>query len=975
MANRMAGVALIVGLAAGAAVAPARAELCGASVPNWAKQGQTVTLSVGGHCTEQGKDGCYWIISPPTSSSYTVTSCSYSLYLGEAGQWQWDLAAYNSLCHQCGDFGTINVDPGCSASCTATAPLTAAVDEVVTFAGTATPGGCTDAISYSWEFGDGESASALSTTHAYDEPGRYAWRLTVRSGSTELCSRSGFVDVNCFKVGSKLRLCAAQGSVADSHWVLDGNPRINGVLAFSDRLMFVPTADRASGPLVTSGELSVDVAAGKVALVKGPSLTFDLDGNAGVLLPAPGNPDRFAPTLGGLPLGLEAGIPIAVGASSVTIQPYSWIGIPDVLDLARLREEVVYPKGGEIVVTKAEVTSGELTPSISFVNVAMKYDPKTRALDVRTGAKIPFSKWLVGESGYSLDAQWGAKASGLNRAKLTIGGIKWNIPLGGYPPAWFVLNDFVGELDHVCDEEGFLIGLGGRGNLCLGPSFATCAAVPGEFFRISDMMLAYQHPFRFILRGGTPQVLGYPMGNAKGVMNFGGPPYGLHVDGALSVANVLQGAAGVGLSLTRLSLLGQVAGSLEVPDFSCQPTSYACRVVKAAVAQTAGGLPARLSNVTADIDGTIAAGSMLFTGGFRGMAAVGPLSLAFQIAIDTTGAAVLFGTNYSNLIGVGTPAPSAAALGAAAERTVTLPAATENVLFGAASTSGALPALSLRTPGGAVVTPANAGTFTGVRHVADAAGGTAAFLVESAAAGSWTLAVDNLATGDVTFVALVPQPPPAAVLTSVVQAGDTVSLAARVTPARAATTATFVFATAPGGAVVEPIASGLTAASGTVAATWSVADLPTGTYWVGVRADDGMNPPVTSFFAQPLVVDRGTLAPPSGLTGSRDGGSVTLRWTPSSSAGARGTTVLYTDAPELPGYPLANSGTTSAGITITGLDPAREYAFVAVAYDSVGTQGAPSAPWATAAAAPPAATALPPGVAIADTVAAGEVRR
>ena len=848
-------------------------------------------------------------------------------------------------------------------------------------------------LTFTFDFGDGTSALApgssinsstyVQVTHKYTQGGTYTIRVTASNGYKTLsCTMVTISIFSCWQDGV---LCYRGDNLEWSRpapgtfgvLTMDAPVTVNQTLSATGSSRIEYTYNE-SGTCTRSvfkptGTLFVPLAGGDKTIFD-PAPALDVVWSKGEMTPLPGSPTHFDFKLAGLPLLVAADRPIVVGSGSVTIQPYSWIGIPDVLDLCRMGEEILLPKGGQETLIKAEVVAGEITPSISFVNVTMKHDPNAGTLDVRTGAKIPFSKWLVGESGYSLDAQWGFKPCGLNRAKVTIGGIKWNIPLGGYPPAWFVLNDFVGELDHVCDAEGFLIGLGGRGNLCVGPSFLGCVPVPGEFFRISDMMLAFQFPGRFILRGGTPSVLGYPVGSARAVLNFGDYPLGMHTDGWMNVAGILQGSAGVGVSLTRLALLGQLDGSLQIPDFKCARTSYGCRAIKSAVAWAAGSLPRKINGVSSTIDGQVIAGGTQFSGAFRGMANVGPLSLAFQVGVDASGYGLLLGTNYSNMIDLN-PFTTIAAAGAAVERGIPLTGAERNVILGATSATATMPSLALRTPAGAAITPANAGSFPGVHYLANAPEATAAFVVAAPAAGTWTMSVDNLTSDQVTFTALAPQPPPAVTITSATQAGETVNLTARVSPARSATAVTFLVSSAPSGGVIEPIGEPLPATSGTVSASWSTAELTSGAYYLGARADDGMNPPVTAFFAQPLVIDRGTLAPPTGLTGTRDGAAVTLAWTPSASAAAAGTTVLYTDRPALPGYPLADSGTTSAGITIGGLDPAKEYAFVAVAYDADGNQSVPSAPWTTAAAAPPTGWALPPGTAIGDIADAGAMRQ
>lgn len=55
-------------------------------------------------------------------------------------------------------------------------------DRTVELEAVAFDAGTDDALSYAWDFGDGQTGEGVSVTHTYDEPGRYVVRLTVTDG-------------------------------------------------------------------------------------------------------------------------------------------------------------------------------------------------------------------------------------------------------------------------------------------------------------------------------------------------------------------------------------------------------------------------------------------------------------------------------------------------------------------------------------------------------------------------------------------------------------------------------------------------------------------------------------------------------------------------------------------------------------------------------------------------------------------------
>ena len=86
--------------------------------------------------------------------------------------------------------GTCTLD--CSAAAnpgSGNAPLT------VNFQGSATPSNCTGNVTYSWDFGDGQTSTQQNPTHTYTNQGNYTVNMTATIAGVT-CSRSGTITVN-----------------------------------------------------------------------------------------------------------------------------------------------------------------------------------------------------------------------------------------------------------------------------------------------------------------------------------------------------------------------------------------------------------------------------------------------------------------------------------------------------------------------------------------------------------------------------------------------------------------------------------------------------------------------------------------------------------------------------------------------------------------------------------------------------------
>jgi PKD repeat protein len=96
-------------------------------------------------------------------------------------------------CGTSADSASATVTVG-SLSCTASAPSLGTVGLTVAFAGSGTlAGGCTQAVNYNWDFGDGSDHSTLQNpSHTYATAGTKTWTLTVMAGNSS-CERTGTI--------------------------------------------------------------------------------------------------------------------------------------------------------------------------------------------------------------------------------------------------------------------------------------------------------------------------------------------------------------------------------------------------------------------------------------------------------------------------------------------------------------------------------------------------------------------------------------------------------------------------------------------------------------------------------------------------------------------------------------------------------------------------------------------------------------
>lgn len=198
---------------------------CSASVPSTASAGSAVTFQ--GSVTPTNCSG-----SPAFDWSFGDGSAhdarqNPSHTYSTAGAYSWTLTTSIGGV-SCSRTGTITVTQTCALTCSASAPLLAAVGSAVTFRGTATATGCSGSPTWEWDWGDGSAHGTGATpAHTYAAVGSYHWRGAAAVGTVG-CSASGDLEVSqapaIGQAGSQRFLVDTSGhtpGAAGSTWVTD----------------------------------------------------------------------------------------------------------------------------------------------------------------------------------------------------------------------------------------------------------------------------------------------------------------------------------------------------------------------------------------------------------------------------------------------------------------------------------------------------------------------------------------------------------------------------------------------------------------------------------------------------------------------------------------------------------------------------------------------------------------------------------
>lgn len=923
---------------------PAHGQLCGASVTNYAKVGETHPFSVGAYSCA-GRPDPAWQLERPDGSTIRRDGFSFSFTFDMAGRWKWFVVGYDSSCHQCSDDGTITVDgASCQLDVVATAkPKSPARELTVDFSATVTTTGPCTQTTMTWAFGDNATATGAQASHSYATIDTYSWSVTATSGGVSQRA-NGLVGLPCLEVGS-LPFCSpgitqTKGTSGQpDSFTFAAESSLSDLLFWDAPVRYTGNPAAGTGTLAWSGSIFAKLKGGlKDTILKGSDIVYDLDAPRSQLLPRAA-PLAYVLSAAGLPFAVD-GKPITLGPDYVEVTPTFYVGVNSSsvrAVLASVEATVHLPKGGSKGVSGFHVLNGSITPSTTFLDMSGSYDADKDKLEGAFSIGFPFmGTWSVSVA-FRIDA---GCFNGLDE---TIG-LPDPVPITGV----LGIAGLTLKVDNICHPEKLSILFGGDLGIVVPP-------IPGEYFSINDVLAGYNAPLTLVVKGGTAKLAGYPIASLEGKISLY-KPLGISLKGGIDLGGVLSGDVQTAFIASKLLWVGSLAATAKVPDIQCAFTSFGCRAFRTAL-ESVTTLPTTVVGTIFDVyvDPTVAQ--------YKGDLTFGSIHTVEVVEITGGQITVLVGRNYQNLYVLTLAPPDRAARLAGAERNVVIPANAPSPLIFSASAPSSVPDLTLRTPDGRTLTPSSPGA--GASYKADAAVATAVYVVERPQAGTWRLSVSNVSDADTTFQVLGAVPPPELTFTSVAKNGNQVKIDATIAKTSATTKVSLLWSTT-GLNDGQPIAMDLSAASGAVTATWDLTGLPPRSYYVYARVDDGLNAPRIVRYAQPVVI-AGGLAAPTQLTGSLAGGAASLSWKAPSGSVA-GYVVRYTDDTALPGYPLERSVSSGTTALVEGLDPAKTYRFCVAAWDAAGVVGAESSTWTTP---PPSGCVVSCSAAVPSTSRAG----
>ncbi len=891
---------------------------CTASVPNYSKPNESVNFTSSvtvdpPNCTNPSYD---WDFGD--GSAHSTTQNATHTYTAEKS-YTWKLTVSGSEVPPCIKSGTITVtSSNCRLTCSASSPTSGVKNFPVQFTATSTPQDCTSSVTYLWDFGDGQSSTSQNPSHTYTNAGTYNWTMTAKADSIT-CQKTGTISIlaerPCLTVGS-VKFCADSINQNGSNYILSGNVTAGDVLYFTQDVTYTKIAS-TSGNIVTNGDIYVPNVQGKdETLIKGPGITYLVDGNSASFAPSY-EPLLYALRLAGLPLSV-GGTNMTLESGGVKITPFIDIGSGS-LTIARLQVEILIVPNGQKKLLYFQLVAMETPcPSISIASIDINYNPLTDTITGSVSAGFPFLDTP------SIEATITFVSGCFDGFTVTVE-LAEGIPLG---TTGLEIDAFTMEVANLCDLPKFYIFLGG--NLAI-------EGVPSEVLALQHLGLGYQVPFTLQIDGGTLSFLGYPLGSSGGTIRVY-PPY-ISAYGHTNIATVYTADVSLTLDISNLVISGSTYGSFLVPDWSCGCCNITCingcfcRAVKCAVRKILGKLPYTVAGAGMTVSiGQVKSGE--WGGDLKGMLTVANKSIAADISFLNGDVSVSVGENYDDLFQIWQREERVLSpLGY--EKILTLPASEEDVTFSASSAS-TIPEIYVVTPTGERLTKDNYTTYPGVAYYESSEDSTSAFEVTPAAAGMWTLGETNLDSDSVGLFALGIHPKPQVTFGSVAPNSTGYSINFSVAPASEDTKVSVYYSDSPdygNGLLIE---DNLTSSDGNFSVDWDTSNIATGNYLVFVKADDGKNPDESFYYQNQLVVNKNVVAPPTNLTGLRTQESATLNWTPSTSENVAGYMLLYTDEPDVYGYKYRLSAVLSDTITVSELKLDKTYKFAVIAYDKDG---------------------------------------
>jgi hypothetical protein len=920
-------------------------------------------------------DADYWLdcgYGTPVWDYYTSgIFCRYPVIGGAGGQsYAWTAKAAKHLDHSqvyCSKTGTITVYD-CIVTCNPIVPDKVEKGKPFILQGFAGTSHCRGDWLGDWKVFKGgvlwaqcpwESSCQVSLSPA----GTYDWQFTAAASWGD---HNPFLEGRCvttdqivvedptlteLRVGSivfKATTIVKQQGVHE--YTLTGNVRANEMLRFAGPITFKGNPATGTGDLFTDAALSVATAGtlGPVTLLSGTNQYYLVDGNA--------NPARLTPQLlvpptelgfrlHGVPLYFVGNMAFAeaiqIAADGILVAPRLFIGNVGGLRVGAVRVLLVLRPGQPVALSASELMETNTAPGVELdLPLELAYDGGSDALSGKVDVHFPYLR-ITREH----EEEDQAFDLGVSDGCVTLL-----------------------DTEMFAEEEDIALHLGpgerpGLGverlaitNICDSASYAPMATGYLYFGRDHNVLgtavtaWRYDPPRTMRLIGGPARFLGRDIASPAGawvgandfdslLLNGWYGTGGGENDSDVIKGTLTLGAISASPPRTRWHANGWLKGTFVAAGSYCDcPPDAGEECEIAASAFEALGLGEGSSGgVTFDVSASGSTSKPQGTGFFKASGVFPNLpevGVFVSRDVNKEGEASVTCYVLGNLV----PQPTSASAGIAARRTAvveraaTFEKAEEPAVFGCVGKGGTLPSIYLRNPAGQLITPATAGRYTGMGYASDTGSSTAVLAAVSASPGTWAIGVDNLSESDVSCTILTVQPPPEVSFTGVEQSGASVSIAVSVSPAAATTTVSLFYSQLADGLPEGEIASDLAADTGTVSATWDTTTVPTGSYFVFARTDDGLNPPLTTIHQPAIEVVNGALQPPTALQATRTAETATLTWAPSLSGDAAGYTVRYTDDPDAAGYPLSAAAPMASGATVYGLDPRASYRFCVAAF-------------------------------------------
>ncbi|MFB3852034.1 MAG: PKD domain-containing protein, partial [Acidobacteriota bacterium] len=707
---------------------------CTATVPQFAKPNENVNFTSTATVNPQG---CVTFViewdfgdgSPHSSSPNPIHA-----YTAE-GTYNWRFTVSGSGVTSCVQSGTIQItNSNCRLTCDASAPETGVKNIPVSFTSSSTSDGCSQSVSYHWDFGDGQTSNGQNISHTYASPGTYSWTMTASADSIT-CLKTGNIEIlaerPCVSVG-RINFCADVINYDGSKYTLGGNVSANNLLFFTNYVELTKTSS-SSGSIYTPGNVFVpNIHGADETVVSGP-VTFFVDG-ADLSLTQMSGPLLYSINLLNLPLEIE-GSEIVLRADGVKVSPFINLGVEPIV-IARVQSEILLVPNDDKYLLSMEVVAGNVTPSISITSFSVTYEPDTQTITGSASIGLPFLDVA------SLDASVEFIPGCLNGFSITIG-LPVGIPLG---PSGLEIDALTLEVDNICEPAHFYIFLGGD---------IAIESVPSEVIVLQHVGLGYQVPFTLQIDGGSLAFLGYPLSSMGGVITVY-PPY-INSYGDTNIAGIYTTHISITLDIANFLISGNAYGSFQVPNWSCCTTCLLCKATKVLVRKVLGTLPYTF----AGMDMGVSIGQVepsKWGGSLRGKITVANQSVAVEIKFLNGETNLLIGTNYDNLFEIWLEAEKFLSP-TGYEKSLVLAENQESVVF-VASGNSVLPEIYLVTPEGITLTKENYSSYQGASYYESAEDLSSLLIISPASKGTWKFGMTNLNQGEGDLFALCNHQPP-----------------------------------------------------------------------------------------------------------------------------------------------------------------------------------------------------------------------